>query len=68
MCKLYEEAPQLHSQGTHVITTDEMTGIQALERVIMPMEMRHPQKIDDEYVRHGTDVYCGVVAFYLLSI
>lgn len=54
MCKLYEEAPQLHSQGTHVISTDEMTGIQALERVIMPMEMRHPQKIDHEYVRHGT--------------
>ena len=54
MCKLYEEAPQLHTQGTHVISTDEMTGIQALERVIMPMEMRHPQKIDHEYVRHGT--------------
>jgi len=54
VCKLYEEAPQLHSQGTHVISTDEMTGIQALERVIMPMEMRHPQKIDHEYVRHGT--------------
>ena len=53
MCKLYEEAPQLHSQGTHVISTDEMTGIQALERVIRPMEMRHPQKIDHEYVRHG---------------
>lgn len=54
MCKLYEEAPQLHTQGTHVISTDEMTGIQALERVIRPMEMRHPQKIDHEYVRHGT--------------
>lgn len=53
MCKLYEEAPQLHTQGTHVISTDEMTGIQALERVIRPMEMRHPQKIDHEYVRHG---------------
>ena len=32
VCKLYEEAPQLHAQGTHVISTDEMTGIQALER------------------------------------
>jgi len=53
VCKLYEEAPQLHSQGTHVISTDEMTGIQALERVIRPMEMGHPQKIDHEYVRHG---------------
>ncbi|MCY7331108.1 MAG: transposase [Pseudanabaena sp. CAN_BIN31] len=44
----------MHAQGTHVISTDEMTGIQALERVILPMEMRHPQKIDHEYVRHGT--------------
>jgi len=31
-----------------------MTGIQALERVILPMEMRHPQKIDAQYIRHGT--------------
>ena len=54
VCKLYEEAPQLHAQGTHVISTDEMTGIQALERVILPMEMGHLQKIDHEYVRHGT--------------
>lgn len=44
----------MHERGVHVISTDEMTGIQALERVILPMEMRHPQKIDAQYIRHGT--------------
>lgn len=32
VCDLYQAAPHLHEQGVHVISTDEKTGIQALER------------------------------------
>lgn len=33
ICCLYEEAPVLHRQGIHLISTDEKTGIQALQRL-----------------------------------
>src|SRR5215813_5940779 len=33
VCDLYEAAPTLHAQGIHVISTDDKTSIQALERV-----------------------------------
>ena len=32
ICQLYEQAPALAEQGIHLVSTDEMTGIQALER------------------------------------
>ncbi len=32
VCDLYEQAPQLHAQGIHLVSADEKTGIQALER------------------------------------
>jgi hypothetical protein len=42
--------------GVHVISCDEMTGIQALERVAptQPMQPDQPERIEFEYVRHGT--------------
>ena len=33
VCDLYQEAPKLHEAGVHVISTDEKTGIQALEPI-----------------------------------
>jgi hypothetical protein len=53
---LYSDAPQLHNAGTHLISTDEKTSIQALERVAptKPMISGHPEKIEFEYRRHGT--------------
>lgn len=56
ICGLYQEAPSLEESGTHVISTDEMTGIQALEfkyplRFPIPGQ---PMKIEFEYIRHGT--------------
>ena len=33
ICRLYEEAPMLHEQGEHLVSTDEKTGIQALQRL-----------------------------------
>jgi transposase len=51
---LYEEAPTLHEQGTHLISTDEKTGIQALEFAIEPMKPGQVERREFEYERHGT--------------
>ncbi len=44
------------AQGERVISTDEMTGIQALERKVPDQLMRpgKPTKREFEYIRHGT--------------
>jgi len=46
----------LHQQGTHIISTDEMTGIQALERLhpTKPTKPGIEERREFEYVRHGT--------------
>jgi hypothetical protein len=44
----------LHQEGVHVISTDEKTGIQALERTILPMEPGQVERAEFEYERHGT--------------
>jgi hypothetical protein len=31
ICELYRNAQTLSDQGTHIVSTDEMTGLQALE-------------------------------------
>ena len=53
---MYEAAPALASAGTHVNSTDEMTGIQALERLhpSLPMLPGHVEREEFEYERHGT--------------
>jgi len=45
MCKLYRQATELHEQGVHVISTNEKTGIQALERLhpTRPMAAGKPE-------------------------
>ncbi len=56
MCEVYEATPALAAAGTHVASTDEMTGIQALERLhaSLPMQPGHVQRQEFEYERHGT--------------
>lgn len=56
VCDLYAAAPELHQQGVHVMSTDEKTGIQALERAhpTRPMIPGTPALIEHEYIRHGT--------------
>jgi len=56
ICTLYATAPALHAQGGHVISTDEMTGIQALERAAptLPLRPGQVERREFEYVRHGT--------------
>jgi len=70
VCDLYERAGQLAEQGTHVVGTDEKTGMQALERLHpdVPMGPGRVQRREFEYVRHGTlclianlEIWCGHV-------
>ena len=46
----------LETLGIHVLSTDEMTGIQALERAAptLPMQPGQVERREFEYIRHGT--------------
>jgi transposase len=62
VCKTYLEAPALaRDRGTHTVGTDEMTGIQALERDApdRPMTYGQCQRIECESTRHGTPTLIG---------
>jgi len=53
---LYAYAPLLHQLGGHVVSCDELTAIQALERSAptQPMRPGHVERVEFEYIRHGT--------------
>src|SRR4051812_12038809 len=62
VCDTYLEAPDLEEyHRTHTICTDEMTGIQALERnaPALPMIPRKCERVEFEYTRHGTLTLIG---------
>jgi putative transposase len=56
VCTTYAEAPVIAARGGHVVSTDEMTGIQALERAAptLPARPGQVERREFEYVRHGT--------------
>ena len=56
VCTVYAYAPLLEALGCHVVSTDEMTGIQALERAAptKPLQPGCPERREHEYTRHGT--------------
>jgi transposase len=56
VCALYRQAPALAERGERVISTDEMTGVQALERKEkdLPLTPGKVQRREFEYIRHGT--------------
>ena len=56
VCEVYEATAALAAMGTHVASTDEMTGILALERLhpSLPMQPGHVEREEFEYHRHGT--------------
>lgn len=56
ICDIYAQAPELEQQGIHVYSTDECTGIQALERKhpCRPMRKGKPRRVEFEYIRNGT--------------
>jgi transposase len=51
----------LSKHGVHTVSVDEMTGIQALERVAptQPMRPRRVERREFEYTRHGTQCLIG---------
>ena len=56
ICQLYLDAPRLHEQGRLVLSSDEKTGMQILQRKY-PTQLAkpgHPEKREFEYIRHGT--------------
>lgn len=56
ICALYRQATQLHKLGIHLVSTDEKTGIQALQHKYPAKPVRAGQvaRIEHEYDRHGT--------------
>ena len=56
ICTRYAYAPLLHALGGHIVSTDEITGVQALERIAptQPMRPGRPARHEFEYKRHGT--------------
>jgi len=56
ICDLYENAQDLYKEGIHLISTDEKTGIQALERRYpdLPVKKNLIKRQEFEYIRHGT--------------
>jgi len=67
VCALYAHAPALHRQGVFVVSTDEKTGIQALERKhpTKPMKPGLVERREFEYIRHGTQ--CLIVNFQVAT-
>jgi transposase len=63
ICQLYEQTPALSEQGVHVVSVDEKTGIQALERCHPdhPVRPGKPALVEYEYIRRGTQ--CLIASF-----
>lgn len=61
MCEHYAQAPALHAAGGHLVSTDEKTGIQALEvaHPTLPVRPGLVERREMEYIRHGTQCLIG---------
>lgn len=62
VCDTDFRAPALErTEGTHTVCVDEMTGIQALERIAptKPMQPGRKELVEFEYARHGTQCLIG---------
>ena len=60
---MYRQAPELAKKGERVLSTDELSGVQALERK-HPKQLMKPGQVERqefEYIRHGTQ--CFIVNF-----
>ena len=74
ICETYRLAPERAAAGAKTISCDEMTAIQALERIAptLPMTSGRVERREFEYIRHGTctliagfDVVIGTVVHQL---
>jgi putative transposase len=59
VCTLYREAPHLADQGERVVSTDALTGVQALERKPpgLPLAPGKVERRECEYIRYGTRAF-----------
>ena len=59
VCRLYEQAPSLAEQGERTLSTDELTGVQALERKHpgLPLVAGKVERREFENIRHGTRTF-----------
>jgi DDE superfamily endonuclease len=59
ICRLYQEALSLAEQGERTVSTDELTGVQALERKHpgLPPAPGKVERREFEYIRHGTRTF-----------
>jgi hypothetical protein len=59
ICQVYQQAPQLAKQGERTMSTDELTGVQALERKHpgLPLAPGKVERRECEYIRHGTRAF-----------
>jgi len=60
---LYRRAPELTEMGERIMSTDELSGVQALERKhpTLPMRPGDVERQEFEYKRHGTQ--CFIINF-----
>jgi len=56
---VYEQAPERARQGERTVSTDELTGVQALERKHpgLPLAPGKVERREFEYIRHGTRTF-----------
>jgi hypothetical protein len=56
ICTVYSQASERAVQGERTVSTDELTGVQALERTHpgLPMTPQKVERVEFEYIRHGT--------------
>jgi len=63
ICQTYRLAPERAAAGIPTFSIDEMTGIQALERIAstLPVRPGRVERREFEYTRHGT---CTLIASF----
>jgi transposase len=59
VCEVYHLAPERHAQGERTVSSDELTGVQALARKHpgLPMVPGKVERREFEYIRHGTATF-----------
>lgn len=56
ICDVYKNSAHLEEKGVIITSTDEKGGIQAIEHMLpsKPLRIGSVEKIEQEYIRHGT--------------
>jgi transposase len=59
ICQVYRQAEALAKEGERTMSTDELTGVQALERKHpgLPLAPGKVERREFEYIRHGTRAF-----------